>query len=106
MFVASVHSGTDKVRLPLRPLLERSYSEESLKTWPTKSVICRKEPNIGNGRESLFAFWDGNGKTKNLFGNSKKSSRCLKTGIQGSPVRKYTGTGIPAHAYQIYTAFS
>ena len=31
-------------------------------------------------------------------GNQKKFSDCLLTRIQSIPVRKYTGTGIPAHA--------
>ena len=40
----------------------------------------------------LPAIWDENGKPK-------KSSRCSGTGIQGVPVGKYMGTGIPAHAW-------
>ena len=31
-------------------------------------------------------------------GNPKKYNHFLGTGIQGLPIGKYTGTGIPAHA--------
>ena len=41
--------------------------------------------------KSFVIIWDGTG-------NPKKFSDCLLTGIQGIPVGKYTGTGIPAHA--------
>ena len=56
--------------------------------------------------KSFPAVWDRNGNYQKAFplfgmgtGNPKKSSRCLGTGIQGVPVGKYTGTGIPAHAW-------
>ena len=32
-------------------------------------------------------------------GNPNKSSRCLGMGIQGVPVGKYMGMGIPTHAW-------
>ena len=64
----------------------------------------------GNNQKKIPAIWDGNRNYQKAFpqfgtgmGNRKKSSRFLGPGIQGVPVGKYKGTGIPAHACSLPT---
>ena len=101
-------------------LLVGSISNQMLRVWFNRielfiSGLEREKPNkfcsrhAGREREylkSLPAIRDGNGNYQKGFplfgtgtGNPKNSSRCLETGIQGAPVEKYTGTGIPAYAW-------
>ena len=56
--------------------------------------------------KNFLTIWDGNGNYKKLTcysGRQQETQKtcCLGPGIQGVPVGKYMGTGIPAHACPI-----